>query len=122
MKTTLKVIGQILLILLAAGIIVGALYAVVHYNLLNLPQRGGPEGRNFQGQPPFQPGGSQGAAPNSRGGEGFGDRDGDHGPNLLRGMFGLIGSLIKLAVIVVGVLFAQTLFKNWQARKTPTRA
>jgi hypothetical protein len=116
MKTILKIAGQIILILLVAGFISGALYAAVHYNILSMPTRGEHfEGRTLPGQP--------GAESNFRGGEGFENHErGNRGPNLFRGMFGLLGSLLKLTVIVVLVLFIQNLFNRRQSRQTPNGA
>jgi hypothetical protein len=54
----------------------------------------------------------------------FGERG--HGPSLTRGLAGIVGSLVKLAVIVVLVLLVQrglAWFDAWRAnRKTPPTA
>lgn len=115
MKATLKIIGQIVLILLVAGVIVGAFYGAVQSKLISMPTRGEHiEGRNVQGQP---------GEPNFRGEGGFEGRErGGRGPDLFRGIFGLLGSLLKLTVIVVVILWVQNLFNRWQMRKNPAGA
>jgi hypothetical protein len=113
MKNILKISSQIILILLVAGIICGALYVIVQSGLL--PTRGGrPEG----GAGPAQ---FQGSARPPRS-EFGGERDGgEHGGiSLGRGFVGMFGSLIKIAVITVLVLLVQNFFsRRNQKQKIP---
>ena len=113
MKTLFQVLGKIVLILLVAGVVIGAAYAAVQSGTLSISGPGG-EGRP---RPERQ------FAENERPASGFGDRDfeaREHGEfSLGRGMFGVVGSLVKITVVTLLVLGIQKLFMRWQLKKAP---
>jgi hypothetical protein len=123
MKSIIKIIGQILIILFFAGLVIGAVYLAVQNNVISLPTRG--EGRDFgerfESQPP--------AASNGEFRPQFGDDDGfrgefergEHGQvSILRGMGGVMGNLVKITIITVIILFIQNLVSRKPTPKTVT--
>ncbi len=110
MKATFRVIGQIVLVLLAAAVVIGALYLAVQNNVITAPVRGGSDGERFE------PGGFEGrlAPPEGfevrpEGGRPDFDEHGRGGASLGRGMAGVLGTLLKLTIVTLLVLGVKAL-------------
>ncbi len=104
MKATLHVIGQVVLVLLAAAVVIGALYLAVQNNVITAPVRGGERER-------FEPGGFEDRPAPPEGFEMRPDFDehGRGGASLGRGMAGVLGTLFKLTLITLLVLGVKAL-------------
>ena len=117
MKTILKLIARILIILAAAILVVGVTFAIVYAS------GAAQAASNFRGGGRFQPGGEHaGGFIPGQGAGGF--RDG--GNHLGRGEFGsggtsvlfnLLSNLGTIAVIVVVVVLVERLLENVRRRK-----
>lgn len=107
-----KIIFRILVILLVAALVSGGLYALVQYSgASNIAER--PE-RQFENQNS----GQAGSQPNQ-----FREHGGEHNAfSLGRGLFGVLGSLLKMGVIVFIVLQVQKLLAKKPRQNTSSPA
>lgn len=128
----LKIIGRILIILLAAATISGGLYWLVNSNVINLAQSeggmGGPQfegGRpdgNTSGFPQFE-----GERPESRprmngqrfgAGQGFGERRGGRGESFsLMSLMGILQKVVVIALVTLLVTLVPKIASRVSGRK-----
>jgi hypothetical protein len=123
----LKTIGKVLAILLVAGLLAAGIYALVQNS--SLASAGGFPGREFgenrvrpenlnQGASPNTPGSPTDGSFASRPERGFRGEH-EHGEfSLGRGLAGMFGQIIKIAVITGIILLAQKLL----SRRAPVKA
>jgi len=107
MVNILKTIGKIIIILVVAAFVAGGLYLVVQNGSTNSATAFNNQQFQTSGstsQPQFRPEG--------------GDFDGGHAGNfnLAQGLAGMIGSLMKIVILVTLVLFVQNLIANMKRR------